>query len=96
MTNTTKDITDLTPEDCDRIVDLFMEYGERLAAKDEWDMDDNFDTTEALYALYCDITGHGDPTRMYPVYDWKFDVAMDLTTLGYEEWAVHKMESNRT
>lgn len=59
MTTTTKDTRDLTPEDCERIVDLFMEYGSMLASKDEWDMDDNFNTTESLYGLYCEITGHG-------------------------------------
>jgi hypothetical protein len=37
---------------------LVLEYGYRLAQLDEWELDDNFDTTEALYALYCEITGH--------------------------------------
>jgi hypothetical protein len=41
---------------------LVMEYGYMLAQKDEWELDDNFDTTEALYGLYCEITGHKDPS----------------------------------
>lgn len=47
----------LTPER--QALELVMEFGARLAPKPEWDLDDNFDTTEALYALYCEITGHG-------------------------------------
>lgn len=54
MTNNSD--TDPTPEA--KALALVMEYGERLAALDEWDLDDNFDTTEGLYSLYCEITGH--------------------------------------
>lgn len=39
---------------------LVMEHGAALAEKDEWDLDDNFTTTEGLYSLYCKITGHKD------------------------------------
>jgi hypothetical protein len=47
-----------TPER--RALAFVMEMGEYLADKDEWDMEDNFATTEGLYALYCTITGHVD------------------------------------
>jgi hypothetical protein len=40
-----------------RALALVMEYGERLYAEDEWSMEDNYDTTEALYSLYLSITG---------------------------------------
>jgi hypothetical protein len=51
-------ISEDTPER--QALALVMEYGYMLAQKDEWELDDNFDTTEALYALYCNITGHKD------------------------------------
>lgn len=36
---------------------LVVDYGRMLDSKDEWELEDNLDTTEALYDLYQRITG---------------------------------------
>lgn len=41
----------------EKAFEFVMEFGTMLDAKEEWDLDDNFNTTEALYDLYQRITG---------------------------------------
>lgn len=36
---------------------LVMEFGAMLDEKEEWEPEDNYDTTEELYDLYQRITG---------------------------------------
>lgn len=33
-------------------------------------------------------------TELYPIEDWKYDVANNDTRLGYAEWVQHQKESN--
>lgn len=59
MTNATTNTDKMLPlaEAKDKAYDLVVEFGSMLDEKDEWDLDDNFDTTEALYDLYMRIVG---------------------------------------
>ena len=47
----------IDPDAADKALALVLEFGRMLDSKEEWEMDDNFDTTEALYDLYQKITG---------------------------------------
>lgn len=59
MTNyaTTKDIVIEHPSPAEAALAFVMEYGAMLDSKEEWDLEDNFDTTEMLYDLYQRLTG---------------------------------------
>lgn len=35
------------------------------------------------------------PQELYPMEDWKYDVANGDTKLGYEEWVGHNIESHQ-
>lgn len=39
----------------ERAFAFVMEVGKMLDEKEEWDMDDNFNTTEGLHAVYQEI-----------------------------------------
>lgn len=47
----------IDPLAADKALAFVVAYGRMLDAKDEWEMEDNFETTESVYELYQQITG---------------------------------------
>lgn len=50
------DTTSLPIADARRALDFILQWGQHLHERTEWEMDDNFNCTEGVYALYLDIT----------------------------------------